>query len=129
MPFVYRPWTQWCLSETVVVPAISEAGVLTVGSYDIVRLVVSGTCYYYSGAWSEADYSFEGHTGGGIRFGIDGGAWQHIEPVGGAATEQAPGAIYEYLVDGLGAQIRFGFGDSYWLDNSGQFDVEVYAPC
>jgi|SRR5688572_17076464 len=124
---VYRPQ----LLETLIVPATDPAGATSVGSYGSVRLVVTGICSFFGGAFSDAEVSFGPALGGevhgeGIFFWL-GGMWVHVEPVGGPYSTQQPGNEYEFLIDFGGAQITARFDDSVYEDNGGEFEVAIYA--
>lgn len=60
------------------------------------------------------------------RFRIDlGSGFSHLEPLGGAPTDPAPGHRYRYMVQGQDSPIRFAWADSAASDNYGVLEIVV----
>jgi hypothetical protein len=116
-------------TEFITVPATASGGVQSVNTYNLVEARVDGVCYYYTGAWTDADTvggSLTPGHGGGIQWDLgDGAGWVHIEPDGGPYSVSQ--FTYRFQFNAGGRVIRMRMGDSAHADNSGQFNVQLKA--
>lgn len=116
------------LVEELTLNSTNSTGMTTVGTYDEVRVVISGSWSYYAGAFGDAEAGFGSLSGHAprvvMKFGS--GAWTHIEPIGGPYTVPEPDHTYTFLVDAGGQTISFKIQDSVYTDNIGSLSIQIF---
>lgn len=114
-------WTAWTDADLVhgdlTVPILyaSPGGTATKAAFD------------YEVQWASADAGTYPAHGGAVWLST-GGAFSHMEVVGGPTTTRDAAHEYTVLVIGAGSPLRAGVADAALSDNNGLIRVRIYGP-